>query len=57
MASIEGRSGASVMAEAYAVDSTRVQAMDDQLWRCVGVTQAFEILLCRGSASQPCPAS
>ena len=41
------------MAEAYAVDSTRVQAMDDQLWRRVGVTQAFEILLVEAALVSP----
>ena len=41
------------MAEAYSVDTTRVQAMNDQLWRRVGVTQAFEILLVEAALVGP----
>ena len=41
------------MAEPYLIDTVRIKTMNDQLWRRVGVTQSFEILLVEAALLGP----
>ena len=41
------------MAEPYLIDTVRIKTMNDQLWRRVGVTQSFEILLVEAALVGP----
>ena len=47
------RNRSSLVAEPYSIDPTAVGALTDKIWRRVGVTQSFEILLVKAALTNP----